>query len=186
MFLESLRYLTCVCRGPCSSGFLLITMGQRDLRVRPHPYHSWEWDPCQGSHLSGLAFPSLQIWGRGLSKDAGTWRVPHRNLSPGTWSCWVCFSVTHRRRGKTASSISSCNCSLRQPRPVWSWAGKQPLFPLLVWPLEVTEVSLSEGSLSPCRAAGADEFLMTRSPSDPSKLPEHMTFIWGLCSHHCS
>ena len=93
--------------------------------------------------------------------------------------------MTHRGRRKTACSISSCNRSLLQPWPGWSWQENAP-FPLLVWPLEVIEVSLSKAPFSPCRAAGAVEFLTTRSPSDPSDLPEHMDFIWGLYSLHCS
>ena len=36
VFLEPLRYLTC----PCSLAFLLMTMGQRDLKVRRHPCQS--------------------------------------------------------------------------------------------------------------------------------------------------
>lgn len=40
---------------------LLMTTGQKDLRVNPYPCHSCgclpgAWDPCQGSHAPGLIF----------------------------------------------------------------------------------------------------------------------------------
>lgn len=72
--------------------------------------------------------------------------------------------MTHRGKGKTGFSISSCECSLQRLRPVWSWVGKLPLLFLLFWLLEVTEVSLSEVPCSPRRSAGADESRWPEAP----------------------
>ena len=139
IFLEPLRYLTCL----SFLAFLLMTMGQGDLKVRSHPCQSWEWDPGQRSHLLDC-FPKFGDLGEGAFK--GCWNpafAPQKFISRNMKS--LGFSVTHRGRGKTACSISSCNRSLSQPQPGWSWQENVPS-PLLVWPPEVMEVSLRRPS----------------------------------------
>uniref|UniRef100_A0A2K6S7T7 Uncharacterized protein n=1 Tax=Saimiri boliviensis boliviensis TaxID=39432 RepID=A0A2K6S7T7_SAIBB len=70
----------------------------------------------------------------------------------------LCFSVTHRGRGKDSPLHFFLGYLLHQPQLLWGWAGKRVLFLLLVCPLLCSErplclrnARISFGAIQPPR-----------------------------------